>query len=213
MNKLLIASHNLHKILEIKSMLKGRFELDIYSLRDFPEYRAPEEGVESFEENAVAKAVNAARALGMFAIADDSGLIVPALGNRPGVTSARYAGEGATDKDNINKLIGEIEPLSVESRSAYFECRFALASPDKLLKTAKGLCEGSLITTPRGGMGFGYDPIFIKYDYSKTLAELDEDTKNRISHRRKAFDKMIPHLEELFLPHVKSAPFKLPTSN
>lgn len=198
--QLVIASHNLHKILELKTMLKGSLSgIDILSLRDFPEYVSPEETEDSFVGNAELKACRAAKTLGLPVIADDSGLVVPFLGGLPGVKSARYAGEEATDKDNRNKLIGAMKDSTEEQRDAYFECALSLATPEKLVKTVTGYCEGYLTLEPKGRNGFGYDPLFIKYDYNKTLAELDAETKNRISHRRKALDKLLITLESTLL--------------
>ena len=194
--QLVLATNNLHKILELKTMLKPLLKgIDLFSLRDFPDYLPPEEVGETFIENAELKATHTAKALNMFAIADDSGLVVPALGGEPGLRSARYAGEDATDKENRNKLIEKLSTLSDESRTGYFECALTLASPEKVIKTVQGFCEGTLIIEPRGRSGFGYDSIFVKYDYNKTMAELDEDTKNRISHRRRALDKLQITLE------------------
>lgn len=192
--KLIIASTNLHKIRELKGMLKS-LPFDLYSLRDFPEYHAPEETGTTFEENARLKAENASLLLGGLVLADDSGLVVPALGGEPGVYSARYAGDEATDKENCEKLVSKLESIEEQERTGYFECCLVLARDGKTEKTVIGSAEGTLITSIRGRSGFGYDPLFIKYDYSKTFAELDEEVKNRISHRRKALDKMVSYLE------------------
>lgn len=188
--ELVIATSNLHKLREFKAMLKGVPGLEIYSLRDFPDYEAPPEEGATFEENAKKKAEHAAKALGKRVLADDSGLVVPALEGRPGVRSARFAGEGASDKDNRNKLLEEMLELPDHKRASFFECVLVLATPDGIEKCVNGRCEGSIALEEKGRNGFGYDPIFIKYDYGKTLAELDETTKNRISHRRKAVDKL-----------------------
>ena len=194
--KLVLATSNLHKILELKSILRTIIKgVDIYSLRDFSNYKAPKETGETFAENAELKAAHAAKELNMVAIADDSGLVIPALSGEPGVKSRRYAGEEATDKENREKLIDKLSHMPVEHRSGYFECALCFASPEKIIKTVLGKCEGTLLIEPRGGSGFGYDPLFIKYDYNKTMAELDEDTKNRISHRRKALEKLLVTLE------------------
>ncbi len=195
--KLVIASRNVHKIREIRSMLKGTLKCDLFSLIDFPNYTPPQESGTTFEENAILKAVHAASALNAWVIADDSGLTVPSLGGAPGLHSARYAGENATDKDNRKKLLKAMEPFNEENRDAYFECCIALASPDGLEKTVSGRCEGIITEDERGGQGFGYDSIFKKHEYSKTFAELEEEVKNRISHRRKAIDKMLLTLETL----------------
>ncbi len=199
--KLIIASRNVHKIREIRAMLKDSKKWDLFSLVDFPEYTPPEETGATFEENAILKATHAAQSLNAFVLADDSGLVIPALDGAPGVRSARYAGEGATDKDNRKKLLEAMEGLTEESRDGYFECCIALASPDGLEKSVSGRCEGRIIEEERGGQGFGYDSLFMKHDYSKTFAELEEDMKNRISHRRKALDKILLHLENSVLSH------------
>ena len=195
--ELVIASTNLHKIREFRSILKPLANLDLFSLLDFPQYRPLEEIGKTFEEIAVQKAVHAARELNHWVIADDSGIIVPALQGSPGVLSARYAGVGATDRDNRQKLLQEMRDLSGDKRYAYFQCCVAVASPEGLKKHAVGSCEGTILTEERGSLGFGYDPIFVKYEYSKSFAELDEDIKNKISHRRKALDKVMLFLEAL----------------
>lgn len=190
--QLVIATTNLHKIREIRSILKPLYNFDFYTLHDFPNYIPPEETGSTFEENAFLKATHAARSLKQWVLADDSGLVIPALHDKPGVNSSRYAGLNATDKDNREKLIKELEKLSDDERIGYYVCAIALASPEGIQKQVKGHCEGRLITMPRGGGGFGYDSLFLKYDYSKTFAEIDEEMKNRISHRRKALDKLLP---------------------
>lgn len=201
--QLLLATSNLHKILELKSMLKPQLkEVDILSLRDFPDYVAPPEDGFTFTENAEKKARHAAATLGIHALADDSGLVVPALDGEPGIRSRRYAGEDATDKENREKLIEKLKELSEEQRIGYFECVLAFASPDQIVKTARGLCEGRLLMEVRGRNGFGYDPLFIKHDYNKTMAELEADVKNRISHRRKALDRLIITLEAKLSPII-----------
>lgn len=196
--KLLIASSNLHKIRECKAILTSLPHFDLLSLRDFPAYIPPEETGSSFEENAALKAVHAAKTLQVWALADDSGLVVPSLQGAPGIFSSRYAGKDATDSENRKKLLEEMCHLMEEDRNGYFYCAIALASPDGLKKCVSGSCEGKILSKERGGSGFGYDPLFIKFEYSKTFAELEESVKNRVSHRRKALDKMLPVLESLF---------------
>lgn len=194
---LLIATKNGHKIREFRSLLKRLKGFDLYSLIDFPEYIPPFESGKTFEENAILKAADAAKRLNKWALADDSGLIVPALQGKPGVFSARYAGEEATDKENRKKLLAEMNGLNAELRSAFFECCLALTSPDGKIKVARGLCEGRIIEAERGGNGFGYDPLFIKHDYNQTFGEISESVKNQISHRAKALEKITPMLESL----------------
>ncbi|PIS01892.1 MAG: non-canonical purine NTP pyrophosphatase [Chlamydiae bacterium CG10_big_fil_rev_8_21_14_0_10_42_34] len=195
--ELVIASTNMHKVREFKTMLKPIAQFDLRSLHDFPDYVPPEETGDTFEENAKLKAEHAAKTLNKWVIADDSGLVVPALNGAPGVLSARYAGNDATDLENRKKLLDEIQYLMEEDRQAFFECAIALASPEGLKKCVKGTCEGVLLNQDRGGGGFGYDPLFIKHGYNKTFAELSESIKNRISHRRKALDKIALSLESL----------------
>lgn len=196
---LVVASHNIHKVREFRTLLKTISELDIYSLNDFPEYQLPEETGTTFEENAILKATHASKALNRWILADDSGLVVPALDNAPGIFSARFAGPNASDVDNRKKLITLLKKLPDDKRVGYFECCIALSSPDGNVRTVRGICEGELLVEERGRHGFGYDPIFRKYEYGKTFAELDEDLKNRISHRRKAFDKLSIFLENLII--------------
>jgi XTP/dITP diphosphohydrolase len=195
--QLVIASKNVHKIREYKEILKELFNFDVLSLLDFPKYTPKEESSKTFRENAISKALNAAKALNKWVIADDSGLIVPALKGQPGIVSARYAGKNASDVDNRKKLLAEMKELEEEDRNAYFECCIALASPEGLKKCVCATCEGSIAKMERGGGGFGYDPLFIKHEYSKTFAELEASIKNRISHRRKALDKLVIFLETL----------------
>ncbi|MCH9614539.1 MAG: dITP/XTP pyrophosphatase [Chlamydiia bacterium] len=188
--EIVLATKNLHKIREFKAMLKEFKHLDILTLRDFPDYEQPPEDGNSFEANAEIKALHAAKMLNKKVIADDSGLVVPALGGAPGIKSARYAGETASDKDNRQKLMEAIAELPEHKRACYFECCLVVAGPEGVEQKVSGLLEGSLINEERGRNGFGYDPMFLKHDYSKTLAELEESTKNLISHRRKALDKL-----------------------
>lgn len=195
--QLVIASQNVHKVREFRAMLKDHPQFDILSLRDFPDYEPLPETGSSFEEIAIAKATHAAESLQKWVLADDSGLVVPALGGAPGIFSARYAGENASDFDNRKKLLEEMRHLLDEDRLASYECYIVLASPQGLEKCTRGTCEGSLALSERGNNGFGYDPLFIKHEYNKTFAELDESTKNRISHRRKALDKILPTLESI----------------
>lgn len=188
--QLIIASRNIHKIRELRSMLKPYKKFDVLSLLDFPNYQPLPENHESLEANAAQKAVHAAQTLNQWTIADDTGLIVPALQGAPGVLSARYAGERATDSDNRKKLLQAMKHLQDPDRQAYFECWLAVASPDGLKKYARGVCEGTIADEEKGGKGFGYDSLFIKHEYGRTFAELEEAIKNRISHRRKALDKL-----------------------
>lgn len=195
--QLIIASRNIHKIRELRTMLKPYKEFDILSLLDFPNYQPLPENHTSLEANARQKAVHAAQTLNQWAIADDTGLIIPALRGAPGVLSARYAGENSSDTENRKKLLEEMKQLTDSDRQAYFECWIAIASPEGLKKCVRGISEGSIAESEKGVKGFGYDRIFIKHEYGKTFAELEETVKNRISHRRKALDKLHLYLNSL----------------
>ena len=196
--QIVIASKNVHKIRELRSILHSFPQIDVLSLLDFPDYTPPEETGSTFKENAVLKATHAAMALKLWAIADDSGLVVPSIEGKPGVYSARFAGANATDRDNRKKLLNMMQHLQDHDRNGYFECSIALASADgKLHKDVNATCEGTLLPMEKGGGGFGYDSLFIKHEYNKTFAELEESVKNRISHRRKAIDKILTTLETI----------------
>jgi XTP/dITP diphosphohydrolase len=181
---LLLGSRNEGKLLEIKTLLRD-IPYEVRSLNDFPEVAvAPEDGV-TYEENAIAKAKFYAAATGLTSLADDSGLEVVALGGRPGVHSARYAGDNATDADRRQLLLSELG--SVSDRAARFVCAVAISSPDgRVLGLFEGICGGHITTEEKGTSGFGYDPIFIPDGHSQTFGELSEDIKNRISHRARA---------------------------
>jgi len=194
---IVLATTNGHKIREIRALLKGFTQFDLYSLVDFPGYVQPEETGVTFEENAILKALDCAQRLQKWTIADDSGLVVPALGGVPGVYSARYAGVGATDKDNRKKLLQAMRGLQGLDRAAYFECWIALSSPEKIYKTVSATCEGVIIAEEKGSHGFGYDPLFLKHDYNQTFAELSEERKNLVSHRGKALEKLKRILEQV----------------
>lgn len=195
--ELVIASTNIHKIREFKTLLKPFRHFDLLSLSDFPEYIPPKETGKTFEENAILKATATAKELNRWTLADDSGLIVPALNSAPGIFSARYAGIHASDFDNRKKLLEEMRYLMDEDRHAFYECVIVLASPSGIKKCAHAICEGELLAQERGGSGFGYDSLFIKHGYNKTFAELTETTKNQISHRAKALSKITLSLESL----------------
>ncbi len=195
--ELVLATHNVHKIREFRNILKHLKHIDLVSLLNFPNYVPPPEDCSTFQENALKKAEHAAQALNKTVLADDSGLVVPNIKDSPGVHSKRYAGEDATDAENRQKLLKALEGLNDLERAAYFECSLALVSPTGIKKCVTGRCEGIITQEEKGSNGFGYDSIFIEHDYRKTFGELDEATKNRISHRRKAVEKLLPILETL----------------
>jgi XTP/dITP diphosphohydrolase len=195
--EIVIASRNLHKIRELRSMCKHLKHLDLFSLLNFPDYVSPEESGATLQEIATVKAEHAARALNRWVLADDSGLFVPALAGAPGVHSRRYACADATDSENRQKLINAMLGMEELERAAYLECCLVVASPEGTHKIVTAQCEGVIATAERGRSGFGYDSLFIKYEYDKTFAELGEATKNRISHRHKAYERLLPTLEAL----------------
>jgi XTP/dITP diphosphohydrolase len=180
---IVLATQNKNKVKEFKEILKG-LRVEIRSLSDFgpiPDF--VEDGL-TFDENAYKKAHHVARVLGLPAIADDSGLVVKALDGAPGVFSARYAGSEATDEENLNKLLQEMN--GVYDRSAYFQCVLSVAVPSGPALTYEGKCSGTITTEKRGYDGFGYDPVFYVAEFGKTFAELTAEQKNSISHRGKA---------------------------
>ena len=181
---LVVATRNAGKLREFQTLL-NTLDYDIRSLDDFS---VETEGVEieesgsTFAENARLKAVGYSRLIPFPVIADDSGLEVDALGGRPGIHSARYAGTDASDADRILKLLGELESRGSE-RNARFMCALALARNGKVIAQAEGSCSGVIINEARGANGFGYDPVFLFPELGKTFAELDEAEKNQYSHR------------------------------
>ncbi len=180
---LVIATRNRGKTEEIRSLL-GDQDANIQNLDDFgPIPEIAEDGT-NFEENAYKKASFAARVLGFPAMADDSGLVVAALNGAPGVFSARYAGPSASDEDNCQKLLDNME--NIEDRRAAFECIISIAVPGGSALTYEGRCEGEIIRQPAGTGGFGYDPVFFYPPLGKTFAELEAVEKNRVSHRGQA---------------------------
>lgn len=189
MRELLVASGNRGKILEIGKALDGCVDR-ILSAADYPGLPQVIEDGATFEANARKKALSAALASGIPALADDSGLVVDALGGRPGVFSARFAGEGAGDAENNRKLLRELSCVPAERRNASFHCVVALCLPDGACSTFTGELHGIILGEPRGNGGFGYDPLFLVPGYGKTLAELSLDVKNGISHRGKALEKL-----------------------
>ncbi|MEI6242498.1 MAG: RdgB/HAM1 family non-canonical purine NTP pyrophosphatase [Chlamydiota bacterium] len=191
MAKLVIATRNVHKIREIREIIGPLVTFDLLTLLDFPSYVPPEETGVTFCENATIKAVDAAKKLGLWALADDSGLVVPSIQGEPGVYSARFAGPQATDKENRKKLLLVMAKIPESERMAYFECCMALASPSGLQKCCSATCEGKILFQEQGGSGFGYDSLFVKNDYRKSFAEMESSVKNKISHRRKALDKIL----------------------
>ncbi len=200
--KVVLASRNKNKVKEIKAIYKAIVgeELDILSLDDIGYTDEIEENGSSFEENATIKA-SVPAALGYIGLADDSGLSVDALGGAPGIYSARYSGEGATDAKNNAKLLKNLEGVS--DRSAKFVCVFSAVAPDGKAITVRGECPGVIAEQEAGNGGFGYDPLFIYQPLGKTFGELSSEEKNKVSHRARALALLIPKLSE-FLDGYKS---------
>lgn len=183
---LVLATENRHKGEEIKAILRGGLQAEIRTLADFPNVKLPPETGATYRDNAVQKAVAAAKQTGHWAMGDDSGLEVAALGGAPGLHSARYAGEGVTDADNRKKLLEALGDLPDARRSAAFVCTIAVAGPEGEVEVAEGRCEGRIARSESGRHGFGYDPIFFIPAYDKTFAEISGPEKNKISHRGRA---------------------------
>jgi XTP/dITP diphosphohydrolase len=195
MIEVIVATTNQAKVGEIAAIWP-RTDVKLISLPDLPDFPLVEEDGETFRDNAVKKACTIASATGKLTIADDSGLEVDALGGQPGVLSARFGGEGATDRANNEKLLSLMEGLPPEMRRARFVCAMALAGPEGLIDVVEGRCEGAIAEEERGTNGFGYDPVFVLQGYQKTFAELGQSTKNRVSHRARAIEKIVLALEK-----------------
>ncbi|VBB44391.1 Non-canonical purine NTP pyrophosphatase [uncultured Desulfatiglans sp.] len=184
---LVLATRNKGKLNEFNLLLKD-FNVELKTLDDFGPIPSIEEDGETFEDNAVKKARFTARVLGFPALADDSGLVVDALGGEPGVRSARFAGDGASDGENNAKLLLQME--GVEDRRAAFWCVIAIAVPRGPALIYEGKCEGEITRKPAGASGFGYDPVFFYPPLGKTFAEIDSEEKNRVSHRGRALQEL-----------------------
>ncbi|KGG80398.1 nucleoside-triphosphate diphosphatase [Caloranaerobacter azorensis H53214] len=195
--RLIVASGNVHKIDEIKKILKG-LPLEILSKDEvgLKDLEVVEDG-KTLEENAIKKAIEVSKKVDGIVIADDTGLFVDKLDGRPGIYSSRYSGEDATYEENNRKLLMELDGVELEDRTAKFKTVIAIVMEDKSYKTVEGECLGKIALTPRGNHGFGYDPLFIVDGYNKTFAELGEDIKNKISHRANALRKLRVELENI----------------
>lgn len=187
--KAVLATKNRGKAFEVARILEGS-GVEIISLGDYPEVTLPPETGKTMKENALLKARAVSKATGLPALADDSGLEVDYLDGAPGVYSARYSGENATDEENYRKLLRELEGVSQEKRTARFRCVIALVGFDDDEHLFEGVFEGAITDAPRGSYGFGYDPVFLVPGMGKTSAELTPDEKNKISHRAKALEAL-----------------------
>jgi XTP/dITP diphosphohydrolase len=189
--KLIIASNNSHKIREIKTILSGKFE-QILSLRDAEiDHETVEDG-KTFMENALKKAREISEISGCAALADDSGICAHALGDEPGIYSARYVGvDGAHGADAANNALLVKNLADKEDKGAHYTCAIALVYPDGREVTAEGYMYGKIIDTPRGERGFGYDPIFVMDGETRTVAQMSDEEKNAVSHRAKALESLL----------------------
>lgn len=197
MRRLVVATTNIGKLKEIESIL-APLRLEIVPVSAYPGLPEIEEDGATFEENAVKKARLTAEATGEAALADDSGLEVDHLAGAPAVHSARFAGEPKSDAANNAKLLKLLEGVPWEKRTARFRCVVAVATPGGQVLTAEGMCEGYILSEPKGTGGFGYDPLFFVPEFGKTFAELSPKVKNRVSHRGAALEAIKEKLLRLF---------------
>lgn len=188
--KLILATRNRGKSDEIKSILSKVGNYKLLSLLDFPDIPEINEDRLTYAGNAIKKASIIANLKGIPTLADDSGLEVDALNGAPGIKSARFAGDDASDEDNNRKLLKLLKDIPEEKRSARFQCAMAFVKPSGWIEVTTGTYEGVIIPEPRGSNGFGYDPLFYAPRLGRTFAELTRDEKNQVSHRRIALEKM-----------------------
>jgi XTP/dITP diphosphohydrolase len=197
MERLIFASNNEGKIKEVKQLLHD-FPIKVESLKDIGIQVNIIEDQESFEKNALKKATEIMKITGKWVLSDDSGLEVDALNGQPGVYSARFAGEKASDEENNQKLLRMMQQIPDSKRGAQFRCVVALVSPKGHVIQTEGICRGKIGHAPKGNNGFGYDPLFIANAVEKTFAELTEDEKNIISHRAIALKKLKELIRERY---------------
>jgi XTP/dITP diphosphohydrolase len=199
--RVVLATHNGHKVRELNTILKGLIDelnLEIVGMGEFPDAPEVVETGVTFAENATLKAVSAAKATGLPALADDSGLAVDVLSGAPGVFSGRWAGTHGQDRANLELLLGQLYDVPDEHRAAAFVCAAVLALPDGTVVVREGRMPGTLAREPRGDNGFGYDPILVVEGDTRTSAELSFEEKNAISHRNKAFGALSADLRKIF---------------
>ena len=194
--KIVLATHNEDKCAEMTAML-DEFPLQLISLEDFPEIGEIEENGSSLEENALIKARTVHSITKLLSWADDTGLEVDVLGGKPGVYSARYAGENCSYSDNVQKLLQKMENIPADKRIAHFKTAISLVGENMEL-VSEGVVEGIITTKPKGVGGFGYDPVFYVLDKNKTYSEMKMTEKNQISHRGQAIQNMIKLLQSQF---------------
>lgn len=202
--RLVLASHNAHKLGELRAILvpadgtgiRGLDPAAVVSAADFGAPEPVEDGL-TFAANALIKARALARATGLPAVADDSGLAVDVLGGAPGIFSARWAGRHGDDAANLDLLLAQLSDIAPAHRGAQFVCAAALVTPDGVEHVEEGALRGTLLTARRGSGGFGYDPILLPEGSDRSTAELAPDEKNAISHRGRAFRALAPHIAEV----------------
>jgi len=192
--EIVLATRNKKKVEEIRRILDGR-KITVLTLDDFPCCPEVDEDEDSFEGNAIKKAVAISKCTGKMAVSDDSGLEVYALNGAPGVKSARYAGTSADDITNSNKLLADMKDLPPEKRGGRFVCVIALAYPEGEIYTFKGAIEGRISEYPVGTMGFGYDPVFYPAGCEKTFGQMTPKEKDALSHRNEALKKLKDHIK------------------
>jgi len=195
--QVIIATKNKGKVNEFEALFAS-LDVEILTLLDMDDAPDVEETGTSFEENATIKAEAISKMSGKIVIADDSGLVIDELDGRPGIFSARYAGENKNDEANIDKVLLEMKEVPEEKRTARFFCALAISGPNMKTAVVTGKCEGKILNERRGTNGFGYDPIFYVIEAGKSMADLSSDEKNKISHRASAMNNMKPVIEELF---------------
>ncbi len=192
--KIALATTNQGKIREIREILDMP-DVSWMTVNDCDEWPVIEETGMTFRANAGIKAAAVAARFNLPALADDSGLEVDALGGLPGINSARFAGDGATDADNLSKLVGELRARGLDRSPARFVSEVVIVWPDGRKVEARGVCDGEVIASPRGGGGFGYDPVFVPDGFDQTMAELEPGAKNRLSHRGQALRRLKESLD------------------
>jgi XTP/dITP diphosphohydrolase len=197
MSVLVVGTRNAKKRIEILEILRD-LPIEVRDLTAYPDTPDVIEDGDTFEANARKKAIEVARHLGQWVLAEDSGLVVPALKGRPGVYSARYAGKQGDDEANNQKLLAELAPFPDEKRSAYYVCTAALADPTGEVKAVvEGRCHGVIVKDYRGTGGFGYDPLFLIPEYHRTFGELSARVKHALSHRARALEQLRQTLRRL----------------
>lgn len=196
--RIVLASRNQKKAGEIADLLRPH-DIAVQSVADFPQAREVVEDGHSFAENAAKKAAETARTISEWTIGEDSGLMIDALDGAPGIYSARFSGENATDEKNNAKMLQELKDVPLEKRTAAYVCNVALANPEgDICLQVEARCRGRMTTKARGQNGFGYDPYFEIIELHKTFGELAPVVKRHLSHRARAFERFIPQLVDLF---------------